>query len=221
MPKFAIGPNSPVLIGGGVNSPGYEGWTLRSICVLIHAQRAWKARLAATRTQRRKRAASTLQRMARGRFARTKLTCIICLSDDVPRMHAVHVARACRNTEHKVCPPCARQYLSHELGQGRLFIRCPGGGCRQLAASSDVERLLPSTQLTAYRDKMADEHASRLEDVFGDPDLLSFTRQHCRVCPACGVLIYRYQGCDHVLCRCGLAFNWQDSVAQIARAEDA
>merc|ERR1719453_408649 len=61
---------------------------------------------------------------------------------------------------------------------------------------------------------MKETHAQRL-DAESDPGFLAFCKQHARMCPACGVLIWRYAGCDHMSCRCGHNFNWTDADAQV------
>lgn len=48
-------------------------------------------------------------------------------------------------------------------------------------------------------------------------------RAHLKLCPACGAMIERTEGCDHMRCRCGCHFSWRaaESVAPCRRLHRA
>lgn len=43
----------------------------------------------------------------------------------------------------------------------------------------------------------------------------AFAKQYTRRCPGCSVLIYRYVGCSHMTCKCGMSFDWESDEAQV------
>ena len=102
---------------------------------------------------------------------------------------------------------------------------CPASGCKHLVNTEDLGKLGrdPSSAqafMTSYRDRLTAQHASRLASIMADPDLLAFAKEQCRVCPACGVLIYRYDGCNSMRCRCGTTFSWTSELAQLAVVDE-
>ena len=94
-----------------------------------------------------------------------------------------------------------------------MFVRCPGQGCTHLM---DPELFASSSAKAKHRASMRMSHASRLTGE-SDTAFVSFCEEHARMCPACGVLIWRYAGCNHMTCRCGFEFDWNDSDARIDR----
>ena len=162
---------------------------------------------------RRVAAADTIARFARGKLARQTLMCPVC-ADDMPVSAMIAVAADCREAEHHVCQPCERRYVDAAVGEGKLFIRCPGGGCRHLLTRDRIEALASAGKRALHAETVTASHAQRIarED---DGEFLEFARQHARVCPACNVLIYRYEGCNHMTCKCGHEFQWNAAEAQI------
>lgn len=205
----------PVAFGEAL---GTSKMSWRALMRIIDAQRAWRVRAKEILRVRKHHAARAIQRIIRGRLARVKITCVICL-DEMPAIIMKRTAQSCRLRQHRVCSECATAYVKHEVSEGRLHIRCPGGACKHLLSFDDLRKCVKSTELAHYRDLLASRHASRLDEVFADAELLAFAREHCRVCPACGVLIYRYEGCNSMRCRCGHTFNWADQAVRLAHHE--
>lgn len=167
-----------------------------------------KARLDA-KVQRR--AAKTMQRVARTYLDRHTIECPICLDD----VCWTATKPTCKARKHRICEPCVRQYVDTALGEGKLYVRCPGVACNEVFAHGGLKELASAAAFETYEGNMAANHTQRLADE-SDADFLAFCSEHARRCPACQVVIYRYAGCKHVACRCGHAFNWDSPEARIA-----
>ena len=217
------------LLDVSVLTAGFEPLTIQSFLALVLAQRRFRERFHRVRTRAvrilqrriaqpflqrraavRRVAAIAIQRLARGRAARRLNACLVCL-DEMPASVQVPISSACRRTTHRVCRPCAKRFLEHELTEGRLHIRCPGIGCEHLVdLKRDLQRLGLEGLQEDYQAKLIEVHAQRLHELMQDNDMLDFAQKHARVCPECGVLIYRHAGCAHMRCRCGAEFSWND-----------
>jgi hypothetical protein len=172
--------------------------------------RARAEQRAKERFARRKAAATTIQRLARGLIARISRQCEICL-EDCPLPMLVKLA-SCRT--HGICTHCAELYVDSQLHEGRLFVRCPGAGCQVLLTTATLTKFASGGAIQKYREHLEARHTNRLltED---DECFLAFCREGARRCPACGVIIWRCSGCDHMRCVCGQQFNWQAAEAMI------
>jgi len=181
--------------------------------------RAAEQRRRQGRAERQRSSAVRIQAYARGSFARTTRQCSVC-ADDMPAPSLVAVAADCRDASHRICAPCARRYIDQSVADGKLFIKCPGIKCRHLAQPGTIEGHGSAAMRTMYREALAASHGQRLA-AEEDGDFLGFARKHTRICPACSVLIYRYEGCNHMTCRCGFEFQWDAKEAQVAAAPAA
>lgn len=108
---------------------------LSEMKIIVALQRSFRerymAKLAAQKRElaaRRLQNAKTIQRYARGRLARVRLPCIICLDEfPLPALRRCKMQRA-----HHTCVPCLTKYVDSQLLDGRLHVRCPGAGCLYL-----------------------------------------------------------------------------------------
>ena len=184
---------------------------LRGLMAIIWTQRTlrenWRAREQA-RAEQRRICVIKLQSMIRGQFCRRATQCFIC-TDDMPFAFMAPTSdRKC----HRTCRGCLGRYVNNAIDEGKLYIRCPGEGCSHLM---DPSQYASKEALAKYRQNMQASHKDRLSNE-ADVAFLEFCREHARQCPACGVLIWRYAGCDHMHCRCGHHFDWTATDAHIA-----
>lgn len=196
----------------------YPKLTLTAFRVVAAKQRAFrerkreflkrKARLDA---KVRRRAVKTLQRAARAHLDRRVIECPCCLDD----VSWITTQLTCKEHKHRLCVACVRKYVDIALGDGKLYVRCPGVGCSSIFPQAKLKEIASADAFKTYEGNMAAKHIQRLTDE-SDPDFLAFCSEHARRCPACHVVIYRYAGCDHVACRCGKSFNWGSPEVRIA-----
>mmetsp|Transcript_23244 Transcript_23244/g.62342 ORF Transcript_23244/g.62342 Transcript_23244/m.62342 type:complete len:106 (+) Transcript_23244:916-1233(+) len=91
----------------------------------------------------------------------------------------------------------------------------PGGfKCRALLSSKELQDLCSKEAWSEYESSMAGKHTQRLADET-DESFLAFCAENTRRCPACQVVIFRHAGCNHMRCRCGMAFDWNATELRI------
>ena len=164
-------------------------------------------------------AATTIQTSCRGILARRSSRCYACIAE-MPASSMIAVARDCREHAHRICRPCARKYVDYALADGKLFIKCPGEACRVLLKPSCIHAVGSAGAVERHTQQMAESHSHRLRGE-GDAAFLQFAQEHVRTCTACGVLIFRYEGCNHMTCRCGNEFDWNEAAAQVRRPAES
>lgn len=182
---------------------------------VVDVQQRWRAKLRQRKVAlaaARRRSAVSIQRFSRGKLVRKLSRCLICL-DDVPWRALVSTVPSARC--HRTCRACARAYTDSAIADGKLYVRCPGECCTHLL---DPELFASAGSKRTYRENLRANHAKRLEGE-SDPSFLAFCKEHARSCPACGVLIWRYAGCDHMSCRCGHRFNWNEAAARVGHPD--
>lgn len=194
--------------------------TVRTFDIIVRKQREvkksmreWLLRKQAVWRKTRVRAAKLVQQATRTWLARHRLECPVCL-DDLPWFDT---KKMCQKGRHRLCGTCATRYLDLALGEGKLYVRCPGIGCAEVFPKDALKKLASAPALAAYEANLAGVHTQRLADE-SDRDFLRFASEHARRCPACQVLIWRYEGCDHMQCRCGTSFNWSSPEARLQLA---
>lgn len=202
----------PIVVGSTMASIE-GGLDLVALTRVIDVQIRWRATMLnrrEMRARRRREAAIVIQSSARGRLARRPTTCFICLSE---MAFGAKVSTVPSHQCHRICRSCARQYVDGQIADGRLYIRCPGEGCRQLM---DPEAFASHDAINKYRVSLRASHRERVA-AETDAEFVGFATSQTRACPACGVLIWRSGGCDHMHCRCGNHFQWTDQAAQVSR----
>ena len=201
----------PVVVDAASSRSVTGELTYTDLVLLINAQHRWRGTLKRRREEHakiRRRGAIAIQAAMRGRLTRKLTTCFVCM-DEVA--FAAKVSTVPEAKCHRACFSCVRQYVDTAISDGRLFIRCPGEGCIHLM---DVSGYCSPAALTIYRANVRSSHVQRL-DGETDAAFVAFCREHARACPACGVIIWRYAGCDHIHCRCGHHFQWGDVRARV------
>ena len=184
-----------------------------------------RSHVCATCLAARAAAATRIQARLRGVDARTrKRACPICL-DEKPRAlfvwacasarAASGAARASRCCD-KVCSGCLARYVGAAVDEGRLHVRCPGDGCRELLSSSDVLAAVGPAKHATLAVNARARHGGRVERLLESTDaadaaFIRWARENTRACPSCSVIIYRYAGCNHMTCRCGASFQWDEA----------
>lgn len=184
---------------------------LETLMKVVKLQQRVRAKLherAMQRAYKRELAAAIVQRFSRGFITRKPSSCPICL-DEVP--FAAMVSTVPSQRCHRTCRRCAVEYVNTAINDGRLYICCPGESCTHLMIPEDFAS---AGAKATYREALRASHGQRLKGE-GDKDFLSFCKEHARQCPACGVLIYRHAGCNHMQCRCGHNFDWTDVAARV------
>ena len=198
-----------ITVADGSMLPG--GLDFVTLMRITDVQLLWRAMQRSRMEEKariRRRAVIAMQRMTRGHLARKLTRCFICL-DEMP--FAMKVSTVPSKKCHRTCRKCARQYVDSAIADGRLYVRCPGEGCRHLM---DPEAFASASARETYRTALRASHRGRLYNET-DKEFVNFCCHHSRACPGCGVLVWRYAGCDHMQCRCGHRFNWTDEAARV------
>mmetsp|Transcript_30807 Transcript_30807/g.52842 ORF Transcript_30807/g.52842 Transcript_30807/m.52842 type:complete len:129 (-) Transcript_30807:363-749(-) len=104
---------------------------------------------------------------------------------------------------------------SHE--QYKCSVDLTSAMLTAISSSKTVARLETNRKLkfTSHLETLNKKAADGTADK-NTLEFLAWARSNVRVCPSCRVIIYRFAGCDHMRCRCGVSFNWQT-----VRAKDA
>ena len=125
----------------------------------------------------------------------------------------------------KFCPGCVKMTIRTAVDAGRWNIQCASHKCKAKLADADIVRCAGKEVLKQHRDNLTQGHSKWLSRVkTGDgiePEFRTFLQENVRSCPTCKVLIYRYAGCDHMSCRCGAHFNWQQKEARLFHQDRA
>lgn len=185
------------------------GMTVGVYKLLVQAQQAWRHRLqarAAARALRERLAAKVIQRQLLAHLRSSPRTCMICF-DTVrwDEMTTLVPAQRC----HRTCASCATRHVDLALTEGRMHVRCPGEGCRHQLSADSIQSLASASALQSWKDNKALANARRASGLAAeDAEFRRFCSQHARACPACHVLIYRHDGCNHMTCMCGHEFDW-------------
>jgi len=157
-----------------------------------------------------RRAARVLTKRARELLAQLTRLCPVCL-EDCPITSLTKLA----DCGHKVCTPCANAFVDAELLGGKAYVRCPWAGCDRLLGKAALRQFGSAAAGDAYESSRVAMHTQRLVDET-DRGFLLFCADQARRCPSCMVVIWRWAGCDHMTCRCGFSFNWNEAAAKIA-----
>jgi len=157
-----------------------------------------------------RRAARVLTKRARELLAQLTRLCPVCL-EDCPVTSLTKLA----DCGHKVCTPCANAFVDAELLGGKAYVRCPWAGCDRLLGKAALRQFGSAAAWDAYESSRVAMHTQRLVDET-DRGFLLFCADQARRCPSCMVVIWRWAGCDHMTCRCGFSFNWNEAAAKIA-----
>jgi len=185
------------------------GMNLNALSVLVKAQKARHRLLEARKRAellRREKAVRGIQRALRAYLKQSPRQCFICF-DSVPWASMVTLAE---HKCHRTCHHCAVQHVNTAISEGRLYVRCPGLACTNLISDSRVEQLASADALEHQANNRRAANARRLESLSEcDAEFIAFCSEMCRKCPNCSVVIYRFAGCDHMLCRCGTRFDWE------------
>ena len=189
----------------------HDGLTVYELIRIVNAQAMWRAKLHRREEQTaraRRRAALRIQAVARGRLERKLSQCMIC-ADETPFRSLVSTvpSQVC----HRTCRSCATRWVDSAITDGKLYIRCPGVDCKHLM---DPEKFATPAAEAQWRESLHASHHTRLVGE-SDQDFLKFARDYARACPACGVLIFRHAGCNHMQCRCGTQFDWNDAATRV------
>lgn len=196
--------------------PGFGNAPLVVFALIVKAQRAVRASLrdkarllAAAMAMRRHNASRRIQRFGRAFLGRLRRECPICLED----LLLTELTRLA-TCQHKTCKACATNYVDTALSDSKWHVRCPMPACTSLLGRPDMMTHATPVAWEKHQSAVAAQHAQRLGDET-DELFLEHCRVHTRRCPCCCVIIWRFEGCDHMTCRCGFSFRWTDAAARI------
>mmetsp|Transcript_8776 Transcript_8776/g.14218 ORF Transcript_8776/g.14218 Transcript_8776/m.14218 type:complete len:581 (-) Transcript_8776:36-1778(-) len=155
---------------------------------------------------------SLVRRFLQGRTFR----CGICLSNIPLCLKFSPTARCNRNLDsrHFYCRVCLAKYV--EFNVDRYRIPCPSPECGEIIRVEEMAKYVPARIMKMHSMKAgSDAQRSYLCDLSqastrADQLFLEWAQTEARVCPACRVLIYRYEGCNNMTCTCGRHFRWCD-----------
>ena len=149
-------------------------------------------------------------------FDRT-FTCAICLEDGFrySDMRMWSHSAAC---QHRFCQMCAKTHITTQVEEGKTVIQCPnvcGGRCNTPLKTATIEHLCGAEVMNTYsRNLYANyfDYVTQLQNEAAagkNTDFIVWAHHNTRNCPRCAVIIYRFDGCDHMKCRCGTFFDWK------------
>jgi hypothetical protein len=119
-----------------------------------------------------------------------------------------------------LCRKCAKSYITSEIESGKTHIICPcvePERCTAVLSETSIVRLCGKPILDIYNKTLYSDHWSYLEQlqkeavVGKDVEFVCWAHANTRNCPRCYVIIYRFEGCDNMKCRCGMSFNWSEA----------
>jgi small GTP-binding protein len=141
--------------------------------------------------------------------------CGICLDDGFAVKDTAQCFQGCR---HRICRSCAKAYIEGQGKEGVLHINCPdvtNGRCKALSTRNIIRRVCGAQTLAAYDKNLSANHGQYVGQLQADGaagrnlEFITWLHDNSRNCPSCSVLIFRYAGCDSMLCKCGQSFNWK------------
>ena len=159
---------------------------------------------------RRRRAVHSIQQAIREWLNSTLHQCAVCM-DNIAwvDMKSVIQWKYC----HRACRPCIEQYVTLAVQEGRLHIPCLGIGCKNLLSDSDIAQYASTEALKNQMENRRAVYSRRVAALEcgseSDSGFAEFCQEHCRCCPQCEVIIFRSEGCNHIVCRCGSHFDWE------------
>jgi len=164
-------------------------------------------------------AAIKIQSIYRGYKIWKPTQCPICI-DDVPTAHIFSQEHAGALAECSCCRKCWKKHIEVAVEEGKMYIKCPmHSNCGTLLNDSFIDSFAGNEIREQWKRNRSRNHSNYLEELRrgeGDHEFMRWANQAVRVCPSCNVLIYRYAGCDHMVCSCcGMEFDWGSSVAQL------
>lgn len=107
---------------------------------------------------------------------------------------------------HLFCSECLTAWITSSLDEQTTHVMCPEPGCSAVILLDDVERLCGRKRAMQMHRLMKRDFTARDAEIQSDPELHRVLRQTAQQCPACKLWIERSDGCNHMLCSCGVAF---------------
>ena len=118
------------------------------------------------------------------------------------------------------CTKCLSSWAEGQIGEGKLYVRCPAEGCKKQLALNQVKQVVNRTKYNNFVASIREVHreAARAEEEeeHGKTEeeqkaFLEFvTQQDVRFCIGCFARIEKNKGCSHMTCwRCGTEFQWE------------
>jgi hypothetical protein len=143
-------------------------------------------------------------------------SCSICLEGGLSYKAMVQWSSSCL---HRMCRTCTIKYIGSQINDGKLQIECPevnGGRCKAVLNTATMKRICSEEVLAVYHKNLHSnqhEYVAQLQAGVNskDAEFIAWAQDNTRNCPRCSVIIYRFAGCDHMSCRCGMSFNWKEA----------
>ena len=114
---------------------------------------------------------------------------------------------------HKYCQACLRSWIESNLASRCIIIRCPEPDCECVMYADDVLRLAGTAAHEMFVKLRSTDHRDRLVELLkkntNAPDERDKdVAEGAKPCPNCYVIMYKYEGCDEMMCSCGHRFAW-------------
>ena len=109
--------------------------------------------------------------------------------------------------DHTFCAGCLTGWISTVVSAGRHKCFCPETGCTAQLYPDDIKRVAGVAVYAEYMAVLKTDHRGRLLEAM-EAGVGLEKDPKCRACPACRVVIYRYEGCDDFVCHCGHRFHF-------------
>ena len=114
--------------------------------------------------------------------------------------------RACA---HVFCKDCLKQWVEVTLNDNMASIKCPSHECDVKLFADDVKRIAGVEVEKRFVQLHSADHRQRLLELLKTQKALVATiKNEAKPCPLCCIIIYKYAGCDSMLCSCGHRFQW-------------
>eukprot|EP00992_Anisonema_acinus_P015879 TRINITY_DN9932_c0_g1_i3.p1 TRINITY_DN9932_c0_g1~~TRINITY_DN9932_c0_g1_i3.p1 ORF type:complete len:365 (+),score=44.60 TRINITY_DN9932_c0_g1_i3:53-1147(+) len=120
-----------------------------------------------------------------------------------------------QDCSHQFCRACMSEYVSHRISEHRVFdIRCPHPTCPAQLFEADVQRLVTPDIFAKYSALLKQDFTARVDHLFNAShsqdhlETLRVLHDESRICPKCGVILQRSQGCNSMYCFCGTNFHY-------------
>ena len=117
------------------------------------------------------------------------------------------------------CTKCLTTWAEGQIGEGKLYVRCPAEGCKKQLALNQVKQIVNRTKYNSFVNAIREVHreaarAEEEEDARTEEEQKAFlefvTQQDVRFCIGCFARIEKNKGCSHMTCwRCGTEFQWE------------
>lgn len=111
---------------------------------------------------------------------------------------------------HAFCRSCIAQWAETAINGHKTSIRCPVPKCLYKLWDQDLAELVNKKILKRHQEHSNADYLAHLKkSIKKDAELKSWLQSHARPCPTCHVIVSRSDGCNVMVCVCGMRFCYQ------------